>query len=196
MSVSYVTAPKDVERPGLAPVQLPRTPTDAFVYRVDRAAPRAFVAGAVVHKATKAQVLDHLRTSPDAVSEVAVVEPSSHTLPDSTGSFVHLTRYLPARVELRAELTAPGLVVLTDTFFPGWRAFVDRTPTPIVRANYFARGVFVDAGEHQIVFQYAPSSFRVGAAVTILTLTGLLVAFVLDARRTRVVHKPASGTGC
>ena len=53
---------------------------------------------------------------------------------------VEVLRYEPQRVELRAKLDRPGLVILADTFYPGWRLTVDGRPAPILRANLLMRG--------------------------------------------------------
>jgi len=72
---------------------------------------------------------------------------------------------LPVLAPPAAEVTAPALLVLTDTFFPGWEARVDGTPAPILRADYAFRGVALGAGEHRIVFRYRPWSFYTGVAL-------------------------------
>jgi len=54
-----------------------------------------------------------------------------------------------------------------------------------VRANYFARGVFVSAGEHQIVFRYRPLSHRIGAAISIVACVVVLIGIGVTRRRGR-----------
>src|SRR5262249_8396289 len=55
-------------------------------------------------------------------------------------------------VELEATLERPGLVVLADSFYPGWHATVDGAPAPIVATNLLFRGVPAPAGTHRIRF--------------------------------------------
>lgn len=71
-------------------------------------------------------------------------------------------------VEVDAELERPGLVVLADAWYPGWRATVDGTPAPIVRTNHLFRGVAAPAGHHRIRFEYWPSSVAWGIAGSIV----------------------------
>jgi uncharacterized membrane protein YfhO len=80
---------------------------------------------------------------------------------------VRLAAYRADEVELEATLRTPALVVLNDTFYPGWEATVDGVPAPIIRANYFARGVFAPAGAQQIIFRYRPWSYRLGLLVSL-----------------------------
>jgi hypothetical protein len=82
----------------------------------------------------------------------------------------------PQRDELDAQLERPGLVVLADVFYPGWRLTIDGRPAPIFRVNQGMRGAAVDAGRHRLVFAYEPWSFRIGTAVTAM---GVLAAGLL-----------------
>ena len=51
------------------------------------------------------------------------------------------------RVAMRhVTVSARSLLVLADTWYPGWAAFVDGRPTPVYRVNYLFRGVFLEPG--------------------------------------------------
>ncbi len=79
----------------------------------------------------------------------------------------------PDPAKLEATLEQPELVVLADSFYPGWRATIDGTPAPIVATNYLFRGVAAPAGTHRIRFAYVPASVRIGAALSLLGLVVL-----------------------
>ena len=64
--------------------------------------------------------------------------------------------------------------MLLDPFFPGWRAAVDGLGSEIYRTDYLFRGVFVPAGQHVVRFVYEPVPFRLGAALSLLTILALL----------------------
>jgi hypothetical protein len=87
---------------------------------------------------------------------------------------VRITRYEPQRVELEATLHSPGLVVLADVFYPGWKLTIDGQPAPIHRANRLMRGAAVPKGTHTLVYTYEPSSFRVGLGLSALGLVAFL----------------------
>ena len=78
----------------------------------------------------------------------------------------------PTRVEIWATLKSPGLVVLADVHYPGWRLEVDGRPTRILRVNRAMRGAVVPAGEHRLVYTYRPTSMSVGVALSAMGLLG------------------------
>jgi len=89
------------------------------------------------------------------------------------GAAATIARDDPNLVELDATLTAPGLVVLADTFYPGWTATVDGAPATILPTNHLFRGVRAPAGAHRIRFEYRPRSLALGAVLSLLTALGL-----------------------
>ena len=102
--------------------------------------------------------------------------------PDPSRSFESVRRLAepdPQTIVLEARLDRPGLVLVADTFYPGWTATVDDVPTAIHPANLLFRAVAVPAGKHTILMKYRSSWLRIGAG---LTLIGLLLAAALIAR--------------
>jgi hypothetical protein len=80
----------------------------------------------------------------------------------------------PNRIHINVKLNCRALVVLSDTFFPGWRARVDGKETAILAPYGALRGVVVEKGAHHIEFAYLPTSAVAGAA---LTASGVLFVF-------------------
>lgn len=89
-----------------------------------------------------------------------------------------IKEYYPNRVVIEAFSGNPGVLVLTDVFYPGWRAYVDNYPAKIYRINGLVRGVFVEKGRHKVVFKYSPDSLKLGlsiAAICMLLCAGLIL---------------------
>ena len=80
---------------------------------------------------------------------------------------VQLIEHVPDRLAIRAEMACDGMVVLSDTFYPGWRARVDHRPAEIYEVNGAMRGVAVPRGTHTITMRYRPVSVYLGAALTL-----------------------------
>jgi hypothetical protein len=83
----------------------------------------------------------------------------------------------PDFVRLEANAQQNAMLFLADLAYPGWRAYVDGAETPIRRANYIFRAVFVPAGQHTVDFVYQPRSFRLGLLITLAAMTAVLGAF-------------------
>lgn len=78
------------------------------------------------------------------------------------------------RVEIEASNSEPAILVLNDTWAPGWKVHVDGVLRPILKANLLFRGVFLDPGTHKLEFEYRPDSLLVGA--TLFTVGMMLCA--------------------
>jgi hypothetical protein len=79
---------------------------------------------------------------------------------------VDVITYEPTHVVVEADLSSPGWLVLSDTYYPGWEATVDGRPTPIYRANGCVRAVPLEGGKHEVVFRFRPRAFYWGALIS------------------------------
>lgn len=84
----------------------------------------------------------------------------------------------PNGFSISLNLHQANWVVLADTWYPGWYAYIDGQPAALRRANYAFRAVWVPAGAHRVEFLYSPPSFQLGAT---LTVVGLLISLSLAA---------------
>lgn len=73
-------------------------------------------------------------------------------------------------VILKAQADQSCVLVLSDTYYPGWKAWIDGKPAKIYPANYLFRAVFLPAGEHEIVFRFIPFWFYAGLGVTMISV--------------------------
>jgi hypothetical protein len=96
----------------------------------------------------------------------------------------------PQRVEIRAALNVPGLVVLADALDPGWHLAINGSPAPIWRTNRSMRGAIMSAGGHGLVYTYRSEALRVGGGVTIAGLV-VLGGLVIRAATTRAPRAPS-----
>jgi uncharacterized membrane protein YfhO len=93
----------------------------------------------------------------------------------------------PCDAEFKVMASPSRYFVFDECFAPGWHAWVDGRPTPILRANGLWMAVdMVSAGTHDVSFQYSPLSFRLGLFVTLIALAGfvfLLLNFTTETQR-------------
>jgi len=106
------------------------------------------------------------------------------------GGALDLLAYQPEHVVVSATLLAPGYLVLSDTWYPGWRATVDGEEVPVERANYMLRAVMVPAGPHRVEFTYRPTNWEIGLwisggtlGVVVLELMGVAARAIIRRRR-------------
>ena len=104
----------------------------------------------------------------------------SRAAPDPSET-VTVTRDEPQRVELTAVLRSPGLVVVSDVYYPGWTLTVDGRPAEILRTNRAMRGVTLPPGRTGSSSATSPLSFRLGIVLSLVGLAALaaLVAWAL-----------------
>jgi hypothetical protein len=121
-------------------------------------------------------VLDLRQTALIEVDDTDGLEGFISPAPVGSSESAAVVKHEPQRVELLARLDRPGLVILADTYYPGWRLTVDGKSEPIYRANRLMRAAAVAMGEHTLVYKYEPGSFRAGV---LLSTAGLIVVTAL-----------------
>ncbi len=83
----------------------------------------------------------------------------------------------PEEVEVAFDTPAPGgLLVLTDTYYPGWKAEIDGKEHPVMPADHAFRCVCVPRGSRKVVFSFEPPEVKVGIAVSLASVALLLLA--------------------
>jgi hypothetical protein len=86
----------------------------------------------------------------------------------------HILSYEPDAITLSVRATSPALLFLSEVDYPGWKAFVNGEPTPILRGNYLFRVIAVPEGRHLVRLVFEPRSIRAGLVITLFTLLLLL----------------------
>ena len=168
---------------------------DVKVYRNRDVLPRAFVVYHAEIVASPAQSLARVTDGAFDFRRRVVLEqvPAGWTEPvevPATAAAVRFVDYKPNRVRLEVETAAIGLLVLTDTAAPGWRALLDDHPVPLYVADHAFRAILVPSGTHRVEFVYEPVAFRIGVVLSLLTTATLIPALLLfRTRRTRTLGR-------
>lgn len=152
------------------------------IWEYVRAYPRVFLADDVVVASGTADYTNILFRPDVSLRETIVLDMQPHlTITPVTGviatSAASITSYSPNKVTIGTQHTAAAMLFLSDSYYPGWRAYIDQKETPIYRADYAFRAVAVPAGNHAVEFRYEPVSWIVGVigSVSGLLLFGLLI---------------------
>jgi hypothetical protein len=182
---------KPLRVPGVRPVYRGR---DAVIYRNSYALPRVFVVDRQRTVAGDKAQLAAVTAPSFEGRRVAVTGKPLPGLPQDDGAgggsagtagSARLLSYKPERVVADASARRAGLLVLTDVFYPGWKATVDGRDVPIERVNYLLRGVPIPAGNHRVEFRYEPTSYRVGWIISLVALLVVLAVAIVGLRSRR-----------
>lgn len=108
--------------------------------------------------------------------------------PTRSGVPCRITEDLPERITVEVAAPVPGILVLADSYAPGWRVQVNGEDAVLVQANGIFRGVPLAAGSSEVTFAYRPVLYPVGLGISLGTLV-LIILFGLSA-----LYRPATPT--
>lgn len=143
---------------------------DAKVYRLPFTAQRAWVAGKLQRTASPEEQWQLLRTPGfDALGTALVEAAAAPALVPSTGS-AQVNSDQPGALQLTVQSAAPGLLVVSEAWYPGWMASVNGAAwQPSIPVNGFVQGVALpSAGTHTVQLQYRPPALLWGAGLSLL----------------------------
>jgi hypothetical protein len=82
---------------------------------------------------------------------------------------VKVVEYLPNSVELAVKSRGSGLLVASETHYPGWQAWVDDQSATIHRVDIALRGIVVPDGEHRVRMEFRPTILWISLGITLAT---------------------------
>jgi hypothetical protein len=162
---------RDSPDPALVVFENPHTLPRAFVVHRTRPAPEPDV----LLPTLAAPTFDPLAES--------WIEGATAATDGPRGAPARITLDQEREVEVEATLPEPGVVVLADAYYPGWRATVDGATATIEPVNLLFRGVRTTAGTHRVRFEYRPASVTAGAVASIVGWLGIAAAWLAARRR-------------
>jgi hypothetical protein len=157
------------------------------VHRLNSLPERAFI----VHQAETApddEAMWARLAAPDfdpktrAVTLDAVAVPAQAGTAPAGAAMVTVLQDVPGQLRLATESEAPGVLVVSEAYFPGWQARVNGAPVPLFAVDGALMGILLSAGQHQVELYYRPAALLAGAALSGLTFV-LAVVLLADGRR-------------
>jgi hypothetical protein len=109
---------------------------------------------------------------PPALLETPVDTPDTEPPTSESTESMKVLSYGPNSLVLYITADRDSFLVFSDTWFPGWRAWVDGTEAKVYRADAIVKGIIVPQGEHTVSFEYDPVSYKLG---WVLFLIGLIL---------------------
>jgi hypothetical protein len=102
-------------------------------------------------------------------------EPAPRASPDS-GASCRIVKYSINAISMEVTTDRDGLLVLSEIYYPEWKATIDNAPAPIYRADYALRAIPVKKGAHQITCVYDPQALKKGLNISLASFA-LTIAF-------------------
>lgn len=186
LNVKYIIDSRQI--PGMQPV-FQSQQEQAYVYLNPSYLPRAwFVNSVEVDKPLS--ILKRMEYSPGQNAnfdprEVVYLEEKlgKNIQPITEGASVKVTDYRNQNIMLEANATGTNFLLLSEVYYPEWKAYVDGKETEIVKSNYFMRGIVLPAGKHKVELKFESPKFETGKmaslATNILVMIGLLITLFL-----------------
>jgi hypothetical protein len=187
LGVRFVLSPKGIAIPSEANLHLVYS-SDADVWENEKVLPRAFIVTKPVLAESDEVALDIISAKDFPFESTAVVtigrDATAYSASEDHGPGTlvpaEIQRYDAENVEIRASSAGGGWLILSDLFYPGWKATCDDTPVSIFSGNYLFRAVRIPPGSHLIRFAYNPLSFRLGLLLVLLAAAAVLSLILGD----------------
>ena len=172
LGVKYIFSRKEIKTPDLCLI----SNGEVKVYRNKKFLPRVFIPESA--KFMKEQdILKYIKSNKfHPLKEVILIDtdkPDKKNYENIKGR-AEIVLYENEKILISADLKKEGFLVLSDTFYLGWKVFIDGNRSKIYRANYVLRAVRLKKGKHRILFLYSPATFHAGKYLSLFGLFSLI----------------------
>lgn len=181
LNVKYIASPKALD---LKNYKLVKKSDVANIYENLNVLPRAILSDSAVIIKDKRKIFEKFMDADWNPKKEVILEGEPVLAVGCQLSAVSLkedaaiTKYAPNEVVISAAVNSPKFLVLSDSYYPGWKVYIDGKADKIYAANYISRAVFLPAGRHIIKFVFDPFLFKLGLIVSGLTLMIILIYIV------------------
>lgn len=155
------------------------TKINGLVYQLNSHLPRAWIVGEIqpekggnVH-----QLVEKSFNPAQTAFGKREIKTSKHTI--SPGNVTRIYYKKNGRIEIEAHLTDPGILILSESSYPGWKVFVNGREKKLLWLDLLFQGVQLEKGSHQVVFVFRPKYYPLfsGISIAALLILGLLCIF-------------------
>jgi len=159
------------------------------------ALPRAWIVHSTRQVRSGQEALDLLsagQVDPRETALLAEDPPEQMSQPDDpSAEWASITEHSADSIQLQTVTETPGLLVLSEVYYPAWKAYVDGHPVPVYPTNQLLRSVPIPAGDHTVELRYESWAIRVGLAISLVAFAVLAVLVTSAAAH----RKSAGGKG-
>jgi hypothetical protein len=201
LNARYVVVPSDASAVDQETLQQSLKSREPPVYEDDQlevlenpeALPRAWIVHSARQIGSKEEILDLLSAGQVDPEETALLEeepPLELSEPEDTSADqAEVIEHGTNSIQLQTSTDAAGLLVLSEVYYPAWKAYIDGYPAPVYLTDYLLRSVPVPAGEHTVELRYESWTLRAGTAISLVTLATLAALAVAAIARRKSAGK-------
>ena len=167
---------------------------DWRIFESKNSTPRFFLPNKLFGVATKDELQELLFARDfDPKTQIGVISDrvGQQTFPSGN---IELVDYQPNYLKLRSDTKQTQPLVVTDTYYPGWQAYIDGESVPLFAVNYTFRMTQVPSGNHLVEFIYNPVSFKLGLYLSGFFCCGWLILAIFTiinkVRRKYLITRP------
>jgi len=161
-----------------------------LIYENQEVLPKAYLLGDYEIISEDQKIINKILDEDFDLEKSVVLEkdPNIDRVEDFEGS-VSLLNYEPNKINIESNSENDGILVISDNFYPGWKAKINGEETEILRANYTFRGIVVPKGDNKIEIYYFPDSFKWGVAIAMISITSIGLILLIKWYTTKKVTK-------
>lgn len=195
--VRYILSKRGSDNPGGKAFRLVHQ-SDADVWENSKVLPRAYVATRPIAVKSDQAALAAI-SSPDfpydRTAVIRIKEPVStgaEPVGRDDGMLIpaKIQMYGAEKVQVQAAAPQGGWLILSDLYYPGWKATCDGNAADIFPGNYLFRAVRIPPGSHVVEFTYQPASFRIGCLLALSAGTVIVLLIVGNGAGRILRHRP------
>jgi len=184
LNTKYIISNHELKLPQYKKILKPRDgkndKNQFYLYENKNVLPRAYMLSNAMIVKDKTNILNKIVDESFNSKETVLLEKDPNVPLQNHSAFetVDIKMYEPNKITLSSNLQKPGFLVLSEMWYPGWKAFDNGKEKEIYRANYLFRSIYLEKGGHEIMFIYDPKYYKVGKVITLFTLI-ICCAFIL-----------------
>ena len=154
----------------------------AIVYRNNKALERGFILYNAKRIGHMSEAITIMKKEPLIYKNTALIEgdlPNNMNIGKAGQSKISFLDYRANYMKIDVETTENGVFILSDAYYPGWKAYLDEKKAKIYPAFGALRAVFLPKGKHELIFCYRPWTFFLGGILTVLSIVflGYIIIF-------------------
>ena len=155
-----------------------------YVYKNIDVLPRAYLVPNAKIIKNKSDILSTLKDEEFNPKNFVLFEKNINASLQNFSTFtpIDIIKYQPNKIDIYANLEKPGFLVLSEIWYPGWKAYDNNKEVEVLKANYIFRSLYLKKGNHNITFIYDPISYKIGKTISLLSLVLIIIYFAFYKR--------------